>query len=240
MSVNEKNYITIQGWMINELDLKGNELLIYAIIYGFSQNNGNEFNGSLQYLADWTCTTKKSAFNNVKSLLEKGLIEKTEVFKGSAKYCTYKVTCQDSTVENISNCRSKNYHGTVENFTTNNTNNTNNNISKKEIIPPDIEDAKKYHSEKGYKFNLEEWFYYYESKGWMIGKNKIKSWKATMKTWDLNDKKKNKSYQSNPIQEVDLLTRIQLDKEKREREEKERQRVWEEKYSRYKEGNKEC
>lgn len=240
MSVNEKNYITIQGWMINELDLKGNELLIYAIIYGFSQNNGNEFNGSLQYLADWTCTTKKSAFNNVKSLLEKGLIEKTEVFKGSAKYCTYKVTCQDSTVENISNCRSKNYHGTVENFTTNNTNNTNNNISKKETIPPDFEEAKKYYQEKGYTFGFDNWFYHYESKAWMMGKTKIKSWKATMRTWDLNDKKKNKSYQSNPIQEVDLLTRIQLDKEKREREEKERQRVWEEKYSRYKEGNKEC
>ena len=30
------NYINIQGWMINNLGLKGNALVIYAIIYGFS------------------------------------------------------------------------------------------------------------------------------------------------------------------------------------------------------------
>ena len=36
MIQNEK-YITIQGWMVNELNLKGNSLIIYSIIYGFSQ-----------------------------------------------------------------------------------------------------------------------------------------------------------------------------------------------------------
>ena len=35
--VNPENYITVQGWMVTDLNLKGNELLIYACIYGFSQ-----------------------------------------------------------------------------------------------------------------------------------------------------------------------------------------------------------
>lgn len=35
--VKNENYLVIQGWMITELKLKGNELLIYAIIYGFSR-----------------------------------------------------------------------------------------------------------------------------------------------------------------------------------------------------------
>ena len=35
--MNADNYINIQGWMRTDLDLKGNELLVYAIIYGFSQ-----------------------------------------------------------------------------------------------------------------------------------------------------------------------------------------------------------
>lgn len=34
--VKPENYITIQGWMRTELDLKGNELNLYAIIYGFT------------------------------------------------------------------------------------------------------------------------------------------------------------------------------------------------------------
>lgn len=109
-------------------------------------------------------------------------------------------------------------------------NNSSINNRKKEIVPPDIEEARKYHSEKGYKFDLEEWFYYYESRGWMIGKNKIKSWKATMKTWDINDKKKNKSYQSNPIKH-DWGANIQYKSpEELKKEELERQKFWDDYY----------
>lgn len=40
-------------------------------------------------------------------------------------------------------------------------------------------------------FTGEAFFDYYESKGWMIGKNKMKDWKAAVRTWVRNDKKKN-------------------------------------------------
>ena len=36
--VSPDNYVAIQGWMITDLNLKGNDLLIYAVIYGFSQD----------------------------------------------------------------------------------------------------------------------------------------------------------------------------------------------------------
>ena len=42
-------YIVIQDWMISDLQLKGNELLTYALIYGFSQDGESEFKGSLKY-----------------------------------------------------------------------------------------------------------------------------------------------------------------------------------------------
>ena len=44
-------YIAIQDWMISDLQLKGNELLTYALIYGFSQDGESEFKGSLKYLS---------------------------------------------------------------------------------------------------------------------------------------------------------------------------------------------
>ena len=81
--VKEGNYIVIQSFMVNELQLKGNELLIYAIIYGFSQDEEQKFSGTLQYLADWTNSTKQGVIKNLKSLLEKGLIIREEnKFKG--------------------------------------------------------------------------------------------------------------------------------------------------------------
>lgn len=75
-SIKEGSYINIQSFMVTELELKGNELLAYAIIYGFSQTNGTYFSGSTQYLADWTNSTRQGIMKNLKSLIDKGLIEK--------------------------------------------------------------------------------------------------------------------------------------------------------------------
>ena len=87
--VNDDNFINIQGWMVSKLKLKGNELLIYAIIYGFSQNGENKFSGSLQYLADWTNSTKQGVMKVLKSLYEKGLIFKEERLVNGVKFCQY-------------------------------------------------------------------------------------------------------------------------------------------------------
>lgn len=92
MLVNSKSHIVIHGWMVNgeELDLKGNDLLVYAIIYGFSQADEQYFKGSLQYLADWTGSTKQGIQKNIKNLVDRGLIEKKEVYINGVKFCHYR------------------------------------------------------------------------------------------------------------------------------------------------------
>lgn len=90
--MNRESFITVQGWMVTDLHLKGNDLLIYAIIYGFSQDERQKFSGSLQYLADWTNSTKQGVIKNLKSLLDRGYIEKTETFINGIKLCEYHAT----------------------------------------------------------------------------------------------------------------------------------------------------
>lgn len=90
--VKDGNYITIQSFMVKDLQLKGNELLVYAIIYGFSQNGVDRFTGSLQYICDWTNITKQGVLNVLKSLVEKGLIEKIEAQKNGVKFVEYHTT----------------------------------------------------------------------------------------------------------------------------------------------------
>lgn len=75
--IRDSNYVIIQGWMITRLGLKGNELLIYAVIYGFTQNGEIEFVGSMKYLADWTNSTVESVRKCIESLIDKGYIIKT-------------------------------------------------------------------------------------------------------------------------------------------------------------------
>ena len=89
--VTDKNYIVIQSFMVSELGLKGNELLIYAIIFGFSQTTGQAFNGSLTYLESWTNSTRHTVISSLKSLVEKGLIDKEEQTINGVKYCSYRV-----------------------------------------------------------------------------------------------------------------------------------------------------
>lgn len=90
--VKRENYITVQGFMLTDLKLKGNELLIYACIYGFSQTENQVFNGGLRYLADWVNSTKQSVIKCLKSLEEKGYIIKREKYINGVKSCEYYTT----------------------------------------------------------------------------------------------------------------------------------------------------
>lgn len=87
--IRDNNFITIQGFMINKLGLKGNKLLIYAIIYGFSQNGNDKFTGCLKYLVEWTNSTKQSVIKNLKSLVDSGLIIKNDKYINNIKFCEY-------------------------------------------------------------------------------------------------------------------------------------------------------
>lgn len=87
--VKSENYIHIPGWAVCELGLKGNELLIYSIIFGFSQEENQTFRGSLRYLMDWTNSSKVTVIKILKSLLKKDLIGKIERFENGIKFCDY-------------------------------------------------------------------------------------------------------------------------------------------------------
>lgn len=88
--VKDGKFITVASFMIKELNLKGNDLLVYAIIYGFSQTDGMKgFSGSLQYLADWTNSTKRGIIKNLESLIQRGYIAKEVMVINGIKYCTY-------------------------------------------------------------------------------------------------------------------------------------------------------
>lgn len=86
----DENYIVIQGFMRNQLALKGNELMVYALIYGFCQDGEDEFVGSVGYIAEWIGATKQTVHTVLKSLVGKGLLHKTEEYNNGVKFCRYK------------------------------------------------------------------------------------------------------------------------------------------------------
>lgn len=88
--IKNENFLHICGWMINELQLKGNELIIYAAIHGFSQDGKSDYHGGLNYLEEWTNSTKQGVIKSLKSLVEKGLIvKKIETLSNNVRFCRY-------------------------------------------------------------------------------------------------------------------------------------------------------
>ena len=90
--LNPDSYLVIQSWMVTDLKLKGLDLMLYAIIYGFSQDGQSSFSGSLSYLMEWTNSSNLGVRKSLNHLIDLGLIDKEEYFVKGVKYCRYRCT----------------------------------------------------------------------------------------------------------------------------------------------------
>ena len=88
--IKDENFYLIQGWMLNRLNLKGIDLQIFAIIYGFSQDDETEFTGSIGYLSEFTGTSRPTVIKSLKKLCENQYIMKKENKINGVIFNTYK------------------------------------------------------------------------------------------------------------------------------------------------------
>lgn len=72
---NTKSYIKITAKARNELNLKGNQLLIYSIIETVALTNEYLlFSGTLKYLMNWSGLTKQTVINILNDFVEKKIL----------------------------------------------------------------------------------------------------------------------------------------------------------------------
>ena len=76
--MDSKSYLNIQGWMVTELGLGGTDLIVYAIVYGFTQDGTSECWSSLDYFASWCGCDKRTVIRSIDRLVEKGLLKKRQ------------------------------------------------------------------------------------------------------------------------------------------------------------------
>lgn len=70
----------------------------------------------------------------------------------------------------------------------------NNNVGRKmsHFTPPTVEEVQEYCFERGNAVDAQSFVDFYTSKGWYVGKTKMKDWKASVRTWEKNQRQKNK------------------------------------------------
>lgn len=205
------SYIVIQAFMVNDLHLKGNELIVYATIYGFSQDGSHWFYGTRGYLAEWCGAKRETVDRCIKSLMEKGFIERRDVEEHGHVSVQYRATKNVQGTQIFSTPPSKTGTPTpkIEH------------INKIEDKPrkqskdiygkhPSVEEVRAYVTEKGYHFDPQHFFDYYSASGWKMQSGKpVKSWKQCCVTWERNWKKndptdRRSQYTEQQNQEFDL------------------------------------
>lgn len=178
-------YTTIPDWMLS-LDLDAHETIILAVIHGFSQDGESTFKGSWKYLAEKAKCSRRKVANTLVSLVEKKFIEKIDIDIRGIHLCEYKISptcmmCMGGACDALGGAC-----GAPNNIEENISISIESNKGRAKFQKPTIPEIDAYCRERGNTIDAEEFFNFYESKGWVIGKSPMKDWKACIRTWERN------------------------------------------------------
>jgi DNA-binding MarR family transcriptional regulator/predicted RNA-binding Zn-ribbon protein involved in translation (DUF1610 family) len=219
--VKDENFITVQGWMVNRLGLSGNELLVFALIYGFTQDGETIFTGSATYIGKWCGISRQSVSKITQKLIEKGIIEKQSIRGIGDKYravIMFTPTCKES-LHGMERKFTPTCKESLHNNILNNNKDINNNNEeagvqmyenctseieidkeldkkpikpKKEVTYPDIKEVEEYILSKQLAVDPYIFIDYYQKRDWSDRDGKkVKNWKNKALNWDTNEKKRN-------------------------------------------------
>ena len=85
----DSDYIIILAPMKSKLKLKGNALMLFALIHGYSKEGKNTCRVSLSYMAEWLDTDKSAVSKLINKLSKAGYINKLEYYSGGVKCFEY-------------------------------------------------------------------------------------------------------------------------------------------------------
>lgn len=179
-------YITIQQEMRDDLGLKGNELIVFAFINGYSQEGQGCYYGSLANLQR-VCgiASRQTATDVLKSLRAKGYIVKTEQVVNGVKMVSYSVSPRfGQGVRKVDRGCPESGHNNKEDININSLYNK----GAVRFQRPSLDDIRAYCSSRGNDVDPEQFYDFYESKGWMVGKTPMKDWHAAIRTWEKREK----------------------------------------------------
>jgi len=184
-------WIPKEVWLNKELKITEKVFLVEID----SLDNEKGCWASNKYFADFFGITKGRCSQIISSLKSKGLITITLKREGKeVKSRIIKVVNKLNRVVNkLNGVVRKSREGYLENDKDNNTtnNNTLNNITTKGLFKkPTVIEIKEYCIQRGNSLDAETFFDFYESKDWLVGNNKMKNWKASVRTWEKREQKK--------------------------------------------------
>ena len=186
----QDDFILVRRFMSTELGIQSkNEMLLYALIYSYS-DGGSAFYGSTEYLAKRLGSSKSRIIKVLNEMVSKGLIIKKTSGRFNFYVTNFNYVCNTEeppvSEQHPTRCQSDTEISVMP--TPNNINNNiKNNISVTRFVKPKVEEIDSYCKERKNNVDAQQFFDYYESKGWKVGKSPMKDWKSAVRTWERND-----------------------------------------------------
>jgi len=211
--VNQPNYYAIIPANVRyDNDLTPNSKLLYGEISALCNQEGYCW-ATNEYFSNLYQTTERTIMRNLNQLKEKGYID---IFYQTIDGNKTRIIATDRHVIEVTKMSLSDKNVTKvgdKNVTHNNTSKIikeiNNNkllFTKKSFKKPTIEEIKDYCLERKNNIDAESFYDYYEANGWKVGRNPMKDWKATVRYWEKNNKKReehNSTYQEKIISQQD-------------------------------------
>lgn len=180
-------YAVIPATVRYDHRLKPNEKLLYGEITSLTNKTGNCY-ATNKYFAKLYDVKVETISRWIKKLKDFGYIESELEFKTDTKSIEKRIIKVNGIPidKKVNTYIPNNQEGIDEKVKENNTsiNNKKENIKRKIFEKPNLEEIKKYCEEQKFKIDWQYFYDYYESNGWLIGKNKMKDWKATLRNWN--------------------------------------------------------
>ena len=181
------NYYSYIPAHVRYADITPNAKLLYAEITALLQMNGVCF-ASNQYFSKLYNKNKVTISRWISELKRNGFIKISFTYKeGSNEIANrYIQICYEGISKNDKEVLTK----MLKNNNTINNNNTTYSNSKGRFKKPTLDEVKNYCILRNNNIDAEAFIDFYESKNWQIGKNKMKDWKACVRTWERRETKK--------------------------------------------------
>ena len=77
-------------------------------------------------------------------------------------------------------------------------------------MKPTLEEVQAYCLERNNEVDSQRFIDYYESVGWRVGKNPMKDWKASVRTWERNSGNESQSFKAKPDESTRIGNFIEL------------------------------
>lgn len=169
--------------------------LLYAEITALCNQEGYCWAGN-QYFADLYEVDKNTVSGWIGQLKTRGYITVQLQYKEGTKQIVNRYIRINGEGINkiIDTSLQKDVYPINEIIEVNNTNNnkTNNKTNKGgRFTPPSVEQVMEYCNHRQNGINAQNFIDFYQSKGWKVGKSKMKDWKASVRTWETNNKIRN-------------------------------------------------